>query len=130
MFDLEFAPTSRFTQGHQRNGGATDVRGFTLIEVMIVIAIIAVLSAIALPLLARQQAKSAEAACLAETKSYVSLSVAALLGGEAPRTAPLKACASGDDVTDVSTSVTAVPRAPGRRRTICDVSDTNCMLEP
>lgn len=121
------APT-RLTMS--RSGVRLRTRGFTLIEMMIVVAIIAILSAVALPLLARHQARSAEAACLAETKSYVSLSVAAILGDEPPRTAPLKACSSGDDVVDLSATVTAVPRAPGRRRAICDVADTNCALEP
>lgn len=105
-------------------------RGFTLIEIVIVVAIIAILSAVALPLLVRQQARAAEGACLSETKSYVTMSVAALLSSDATQAAPLKACTSGDTVDVDSTSITATPKFPGRRRTICSVVDAKCVLEP
>ena len=45
-------------------------KGFTLIELMIVVAIIGILAAIAIPAYQDYTKKSSENACLAETKAY------------------------------------------------------------
>lgn len=103
-------------------------RGFTLIELMIVVAIIAILASIALPAYNSYRSRTAEGACQAEMKAYANFSIALLQNNEAPLSAPRSACRLADNATTLGTNITGTPVAPGLRNTQCDMQTGNCIL--
>lgn len=105
-------------------------RGFSLIELMIVIAIIAILAAIALPLLRAQQARAAEHACLAEMKIYAGFVLAAISNETTLPLPSTRACATTDVATAASVFITGTPRSPGTHATTCDMGSSRCTIVP
>lgn len=103
-------------------------RGFTLIELMIVVAIIAILAAIALPAYNSYRIRSAEGACQAEMKSYANFALATLHTQGTPAAPPEQACRDADTAVDMDTPITGTPREPGSRLTRCDMITGNCSL--
>jgi type IV pilus assembly protein PilA len=104
--------------------------GFTLIELMIVVAIIAILAAIALPAYNAYRVRAAEGACQAEAKAYMNSAVAAAQSDMSIPAAPTKACKSGGPLvsTDITanTAISFAPVDPGVKSTVCHAASASC----
>lgn len=112
--------------------------GFTLIELMIVVAIISILAAISIPAYQTYSNKARDNACLSEVKIYGNEVFLALNDADTntlPTAPTLNSCVSITDATGWTLStwqkIEAVAKAPSSGQIECDIPNgTPCLVLP
>lgn len=97
-------------------------KGFTLIELMIVVAIIGMLAAIAIPAYSSYVKKSTESSCQTEMKGYANKVLMQVSNGEGIPAPVVGACATINTPATGTSVFTATTRTPGTKGVSCNLA--------